>query len=932
MSDSPSDQYLAAEARARVSIDEQLAAAGWVVQDRRDLNLRAGLGVAVREFVMREGHGRADYLLFVDREPVGSIEAKPEGTTLTGVEEQSAKYVTGLPGGIPSRYDTLVFAYESTSVETRFTNMLDPEPRSRRVFTFHRPETLSRWLREAQAHPDAPTLRARLRELPPVDKRALRRVQGQAIENLEASLAEDRPRALIQMATGSGKTFAAANMAYRLIKHAGAHRILFLVDRGNLGRQTLTEFTQFTTPDDGRKFTDLYNVQHLTSNTIDPVANVTISTIQRLYSMLRGEEEMTEEDDERSTYDVEPSEAVEVVYQPKLPIEEFDFIIVDECHRSIYGLWRQVLEYFDAHLIGLTATPSNQTFGFFNRNLVMEYDHTAAVADGVNVDFDVYRIQTRITAEGSTVAEGDYVGFRDRATRRLRWETADEPLQYDPSDLDRKVVARDQIRTVIRAFKERLFTEIFPRRTVVPKTLIFAKDDSHADDIVQVVREEFGKGNDFARKITYRTTEGKPEDLLSAFRNNYDPRIVVTVDMIATGTDIKPLECVFFMRATKSRTYFEQMKGRGVRVISDAEFQAVTNDPEHPSKTHFVIVDAVGVTESELNDSQPLERQRRVSLKALLGSVAVGQLSEDIVSSVASRIARIERLVSREERAALDDLAGMPLDDLVHALVEATDPDRAIETARTATGNDDPSPEAVAEAARALMDAAVEPLATRPALRDRLITAGRSLEQTIDDTSMDEVLEAGFSRAAADRARSYVDGFRAYIEEHRDEIEALQFFYSVPWRERPTWEQMHALADALRHGPQQWTAERLWEAYEALDRSRVRGGTKGVLTDLISVVRFALDLTPELVPYPDVVNERFERWMERQRQAGSEFTEEQVRWLEMMRDHLAGALAIAPRDLLETPFVQRGGLGRASMLFGERLPALLAELTEELVA
>ncbi|MBM4421752.1 MAG: DEAD/DEAH box helicase, partial [Chloroflexi bacterium] len=504
-----------------------------------------------------------------------------------------------------------------------------------------------------------------------VDRRALRRVQGEAIENLEASLALDKPRALIQMATGSGKTFAAANMAYRLIKYAGARRILFLVDRGNLGRQTMAEFTQFTTPDDGRKFTDLYNVQHLTSNAIDPVANVTISTIQRLYSMLRGEE-LAEEDDERSTYDVEPAQAVEVAYNPSIPIDEFDFVIVDECHRSIYGLWRQVLEYFDAHLIGLTATPSNQTFGFFNKNLVMEYDHTAAVADDVNVDFDVYRIQTRIGTEGGTVAEGDWVGFRDRATRRMRWETADEPLQYDPGDLDRKVVARDQIRTVIRAFKERLFTDIFPRRTVVPKTLIFAKDDSHADDIVQVVREEFDKGNDFARKITYRTTERKPEDLLAAFRNNYNPRIVVTVDMIATGTDIKPLECVFFMRATKSRTYFEQMKGRGVRVISDAEFQAVTNDPEHPSKTHFVIVDAVGVTESELNDSQPLERKKGVSFASLLNSVAVGQLSEDIVSSVASRLARIERLVSREERETLVGLAGMPLDALVHALIDAT--------------------------------------------------------------------------------------------------------------------------------------------------------------------------------------------------------------------------------------------------------------------
>ena len=334
------DDYLPAEARARVEIDRQLEAAGWVVQNRDDSNLWAGQGVAVREFTMREGHGRADYLLFVDRQAVGSIEAKPEGTALTGVEEQSAKYVTGLPDEIPSRFEPLPFAYESTNVETRFTNGLDPEPRSRRVFAFHRPETLARWLAEAEEHRDGPTLRHRLRAMPTLDERGLWPSQAVAIRNLEQSFAAARPRALIQMATGAGKTFTAANVAYRLIKHAKASRVLFLVDRANLGRQTLKEFQQFSTPDDGRKFTELYNVQRLTSNKLDPVAKVTISTIQRLYSMLRGEE-LDEIEDEKSAYEMEPARQVEVAYNPAVPIETFDFIIVDECHRSIYGVWRK---------------------------------------------------------------------------------------------------------------------------------------------------------------------------------------------------------------------------------------------------------------------------------------------------------------------------------------------------------------------------------------------------------------------------------------------------------------------------------------------------------------------------------------------------------------------------------------------------------------
>ena len=261
-------------------------------------------------------------------------------------------------------------------------------------------------------------------------------------------------------------------------------------------------------------------------------------------------------------------EPVPVEYNPNVPIETFDVIITDECHRSIYNLWRQVLEYFDGFLIGLTATPSKQTFGFFNQNLVMEYNHEQAVADGVNVDFDTYRIRTEITEQGSTVEAGYHVDRRDRQTRKTRWEQLDEDLTYAPNQLDRDVVAVDQIRTVVQTFRDKLFTDIFPGRTDVPKTIIFAKDDSHAEDIVRIVREEFDKGNEFCQKITYKTTGVAPEDLLVSFRNSYHPRIAVTVDMIATGTDIKPVEVVFFMRNVRSRSFFEQMKGRGVRVIS----------------------------------------------------------------------------------------------------------------------------------------------------------------------------------------------------------------------------------------------------------------------------------------------------------------------------------------------------------------------------
>ena len=648
------------EQQARVNIDNLLEQAGWAVQDVGSVNLYAGAGVAVREFSLKPGHGTADYLLYVNRKAVGVVEAKPEGSTLTGVEVQSEKYSAGLPDNLPAYLRPLPFLYESTGAETQFTNGLDPDPRSRLVFSFHTPETLAEWI-DPQSDPQYASgvetgavaesqetyvalanLRQRLQAMPPLNASGLWPVQERAIRNLEESLAAGRQRALVQMATGSGKTFMACNQVYRLIKHGGARRVLFLVDRSNLGRQTLREFQGFTTPDEGRKFTELYNVQLLQSGRIDRMSKVCISTIQRVYSILKGED-LAPEMEELSGFDIASTRQspVPVEYNRDVPIETFDVIITDECHRSIYNLWRQALEYFDGFLIGLTATPSKQTFGFFQQNLVMEYTHEQAVADNVNVDFDTYRIRTEITEQGATVDAGYYVDRRDRLTRKVRWEQLEEDLTYAPNQLDRDVVAVDQIRTVIQTFRDRLFTEMFPNRRDVPKTIIFAKDDAHADDIVRIVRGEFDKGNDFCQKITYKTTGAKPEDLLTAFRNSYNPRIVVTVDMIATGTDIKPVEVVFFMRNVRSRSFFEQMKGRGVRTISATDFNAVT--PDARNKDRFVIVDAVGVTETELSDSYTLERNPTVPFDKLLDRVSMGDRDPDVLSSLGSRLARLDR-------------------------------------------------------------------------------------------------------------------------------------------------------------------------------------------------------------------------------------------------------------------------------------------------
>jgi type I restriction enzyme, R subunit len=905
-----------------------LQAAGWQLQDRGDLDLGAALGVVVREFPLKTGE--ADYMLFVDRKAIGAVEAKPEGVPLSGIAHQSEKYSVGLRDVPPAWRKPLPFLYESTGVETQFTNGLDPDPRSRGVFAFHRPETLAEWVREPVS------MRARLCELPPLQKGALWDAQVEAIANLEQSLACDRPRALIQMATGSGKTFTAVSAIYRLIKYGGARRVLFLVDRGNLGRQTLKEFQQYVTPDDGRKFTELYNVQHLQSNTLDPVSRVCITTIQRLYSILSGEEEFDPEQEEGSLFEVgdalEKGPPVTVSYNPRVPIEYFDFVVTDECHRSIYNLWRQVLEYFDAYLVGLTATPSAQTLGFFNQNLVMEYSRQRAVADGVNVDGQVYRIRTEIGERGSKVDAGFWVDRRDRKTRQVRWHELDEDLEYDAAQLDRLVVSESQIRTVVRTYRERLFAEIFPGRTEVPKTLVFAKDDSHAEDIVRIVREEFGKGNDFCQKITYRVSGVKPEDLIAQFRNSYNPRIAVTVDMIATGTDIKPLQALLFMRPVKSRVLFEQMLGRGTRVINRTDLRAVT--PDATFKTHFVIVDAVGVVESPKVDTQTIERKRSVTLEKLLEAVALGARDEDSLLSLAGRLARLERMLTPQESYELSMASGgRDLRNLANALLEAFDPDAQREAARVQAHTETPTEEQIAEAATRLIDEAAAPF-DKPALRKMVIEMHRRSEQFIDRVSVDRVREAGFSETDTEQARATVDSFRRFIEENRDRITALQIIYSRPYAQRRlTFDDIRQLADRIEQPPQGWTPEALWQAYAKLERDKVRGaGEKRLLSDLVSLVRHAVEPEVELVPYPDLVREPYEAWLASQEAAGKTFTTEQRWWLDRIAQHIGVNLSIEPRDFNDGDFFNKGGQIAADRVFGQGLSALLEEMNSKLVA
>ncbi|PUE31833.1 type I restriction-modification enzyme R subunit C-terminal domain-containing protein [Limnohabitans sp. Jir72] len=920
------------EAKARVQIDQLLQAAGWHVCNIDQVNLHAAQGVAIREFPLNPGHGFADYLLYVNGKACGVIEAKKEGVTLKGVEAQSERYAQGLPAALPAWRRPLPFLFESTGVETQFTNGLDPQPRSRRVFAFYRPDLLAQWLHMLppaagpQAANEAPsTFLARMRDMPELVTQwgqgganyQLWPAQIKAVQNLEKSLAANKPKALIQMATGSGKTFTAISFIYRLIKFGGARRVLFLVDRGNLGRQTKKEFDQYASPYNSYKFGEEFIVQHLQGNQVDTSARVVICTIQRMFSLLKGKELPPEADEESAEgaeslfKDPEP-----IGYNPAFPIELFDIVVTDEAHRSIYNLWRQVLEYYDSYLVGLTATPNKQTFGFFNQNLVMEYGHTQAVADGVNVNYDVYRIQTEVTEKGAKVEKGFWLETVDKATRRKSAWQLDEDFEYDPAELDRSVQTPDQVRKVITTFRDRLHTEIFPGRTEVPKTLVFAKDDNHAEKIVEILREEFGKGNEFAQKITYRTTGTKPEDLISAFRNSYFPRVAVTVDMIATGTDIKPVEIVVFMRSVKSRSFFEQMKGRGVRVCNPADLQAVT--PDAKVKDHFVIVDAVGVCERDKTDSRPMDTKKTVPLDKLLQAVSLGNVEDEVLSSVAARLARLDKDLSPADHAkVLEASGGKSLRDMASGIVQALNVD------------DDTSP---VEAEAKKVEAA-KPFAN-PELRTLILQLRQKADQVVDIVTQDTLLHAGFSEAASERAKGLVQSFEAFIAQHKDEITALQILYNRPSRAPLTYRDIKALADALHAPPHLIDESQLWQAYAALNKTKVKGASqRRLLTDLVSLVRFAMQQDNELVPYPERVQGNYNAWLAQQQAAkGHTFNAEQLHWLEMIRDHIAANLGIEPDDFETAPFLGKGGLGKVHQLFGAELTQVIEAMNRELVA
>lgn len=909
------------EQRAREVIDRKLLQSGWIIQDVKSLNPMAAMGVAVREFPTSTGE--VDYALFVEGVPVGVVEAKKSeaGEDITAVEKQSARYANSSFKWVKCEY-RIRFAYEATDKLTRFTDYADIKYRSRKVFSFHRPETLAALLKQ----PD--TLRNNMKHFPPLDTTGFRQCQITAIQNLDASFAHNKPRALVQMATGAGKTFTAITSVYRLLKYGKMNRVLFLVDTRSLGEQAEREFLAYRPSDDPRSFSQIYGVHRLKSAYIPEGVQVCISTIQRMYSILKGEE-LDASAEETSFYEYVTADTKapkDVVYNAKYPPEFFDCIIVDECHRSIYNVWSQVLEYFDAFIVGLTATPDNRTFAFFNENVVSEYPREQAIIDCVNVGEDVFLIETQIGKNGALIMK-QMIETLSRLSREKRWKQMDEDVDYKPPQLDREIVNPSQIRAVIRTFKENVFTTLFPRRKEVPKTLIFAKTDSHADDIIQIVRDEFNEGNTFCQKITYSAEN--PEGILNEFRNGYNPRIAVTVDMIATGTDVKPIECLIFMRDVRSKNYFEQMKGRGTRTLSKDDLQKVSPSATE-NKDHFVIVDAVGVTKSKKSSTRTLERKPSVSMKELMMNVVLGARDENTLTSLANRVIRLNSRMTASEKKGFEETVGLPAGRVAEQLLDAFDEDVIAQKAQADFATASPTPQQLTQSKKALIAQAITPFLS-PEARDYMENVRRNHDQIIDNVNLDTVLFAGFDVQQEANAERAIQTLRDFIAENRDEIIALRILYDQRYKDRPmAISRLKALYEKLK--AKGVTVERLWDCYAIQKPGKVKGGTLGQLADLVSIIRFEMGYADHLAPFADRVNYNFMQWTLRRNAGAVHFTDEQMEWLRLIKDHIAVSLSVEPEDLELSPFDRRGGLGRFYEVFGAHYEDILREMNVELVA
>ena len=852
------------EEKARVIIDRMFEEAGWKVVDR-DKYAPNMTAVAIKEGLM-VGNREADYLLFLNGKAVGVLEAKRIETDINSdiVQEQARLYTRSCPKWCQAWFPNipLPLAYVANSRDLMFYDTRKSNSEFEYCKKIHTPKEVKKLLSLEDDYVGLPTL----------SPKGLRACQYEAITQLEQSFRNGENRALMVLATGAGKTYTACLAAYRMLAFTPMKRILFLVDRNNLGKQAETEFGTFRLTENGDPFNTIFTVNRLKSSSVLTDSNVVISTIQRLFSLLKGDEITDNDEDDEEIEDKE----IMLPENPNLLSDFFDMIIIDECHRSIYGNWQKVLNYFSkAKLIGLTATPIPETKAFFNGNIIVNYTLEKSIVDGVNVDCRVYRIKTQATESGGAILEGDKVKRETCYTGQVQTINNQETKNYTREELNRSIINPAQIKLILETYRDAVYTELFtdpqrePNMDYLPKTLIFALNENHATNIVQIAKEVFGHNdNCFVQKITY--SAGDSNELIRQFRNDKDFRIAVTCTLVATGTDIKPLEVVMFMRDVAAEPLYIQMKGRGVRTIGDEQLRNVT--PNAYSKDCFFLVDAVGVTEHEKSITSPSDSAttKLISLKELLEKITHGNVSDDYLRLLASRLSRISHKCEEKDREKFISLAHISMMDIASNIFDTLEQGSLPEYVNVNESN-------------TIRKALVHNIANEPDAREFLLILNAGFIETLMPGE-DMLISKGFSQ---EEAQATTSAFEAYCEEHKDEIEALRIIYNNQG-EPLTYAILKDLENKLKFANSKFNTSLLWNSYAIINPPMVKHSStkeeKEALTNIIQLVRYAFHQIERLESLYPSANQRFNLWCGQNQRP---LTEEQIGVMQQVFSYIA---------------------------------------------
>lgn len=874
------------EEKARIKIDQWFADAGWKVINRDDYEPTC-TAVAIREGLLK-GNLEADYFLFINGKAVGVLEAKREETDAfaSKVCEQAALYAKSVPNIYQTYQNPLPFIFTSNGKELYFCDFREKDSNFKQIMSIPTPRELVKELGIEDTFAGLPTLK----------KKGLRDCQYEAVTELEKSFRTGQKRALMVLATGAGKTYTACLAAYRMLSYTPMRRVLFLVDRNNLGKQAENEFGTFRLTENGDAFNTIFTVNRLRSSSIPSDSNVVISTIQRLFSFLKGEDIEDSDDDD----DNEPTEEVTLPPNPNLPHDYFDMIIIDECHRSIYGNWRKVLEYFDtARLVGLTATPIPETMAFFNNNRIVNYTLEKSILDGVNVDCRIYRIKTQVTENGGAILEGERLKEETRYTGEVKTVSSKEAKTYTNKELNRSIINPAQIKLILSTYRDVVYTELFndpqrePNMEYLPKTLIFALNEAHATNIVQIAKEVFVRDDDrFVQKITY--SAGDSNELIRQFRNDKDFRIAVTCTLVATGTDVKPLEVVIFMRDVESEPLYIQMKGRGVRTIGDEQLRNVT--PNAFSKDCFYLVDAVGVTEHEKTTPTAVDEPttKTITLKELLERISHGYIPDEYLKRLAATLARIYNKADNSQREEFARLAHEDMKVLSARIYDALE--KGILPPFVDTN--EPNLE---------RKGLVSPLANHADARKYLLILAAGFVNTLMPGE-DTLISKGFS---VEEAKSTTEAFETFCKEHADEIEALRIIYNNEG-EAITYSMLKDLENKLKLANNHFTSKQLWNSYAIVNPKTVRRSTtkeeSDALTNIIQLVRFAFHQIERLDSVVTTAKQYFNLWLG---QTQREITDKQREVISRIVDYIASNGACTVRDIREDDATHAAQLIRA---------------------